>query len=406
MDSKPGIDRRQFLWSVGSLSSMALLGGVDFAMAKDTKTAAATAAKKANVSVAWLPKGDTSYELYKNMIEKATNFSWLQKNDRILVKLALNSGNLSPATTDPYSLDCLLKVLKEHGATKIFVGDQSGCRFVYWNAKGQVRGSSREFAKTAGLLEVIEKNGATPVFFEERGYDAYIKTVPKADHHWTKEPMRVTSFVNEVDHIIYAPRLSSHMLADFTSGMKIGVGFLREDSRKAFHASGANFHPMYEEINEVPEIKSRLRLTVTAARRVQTLIGPDIGHTVEPASAPIFASEDLLAHELYAYAYLMYTRATMTPKEVAIPALGAGTLWDIMRERANRNRGFLKYVWNLEAKDVPDLVDFNPGDIYKHPAIVNYIRLNSGQNVKFSVLEINQNTDTKARQYLQRTLKV
>ena len=78
MDSKPGIDRRQFLWSVGSLSSMALLGGVDFAMAKDTKTAAATAAKKANVSVARLPKGDTSYELYKNMIEKATNFSWLQ----------------------------------------------------------------------------------------------------------------------------------------------------------------------------------------------------------------------------------------------------------------------------------------------------------------------------------------
>jgi uncharacterized protein (DUF362 family) len=403
MDSKPGIDRRQFLWSIGSLSSMALLGGVGFAFDNNKKTM--TPVKNAKVSVAWLSKGETSYPLFKKMVEDATDFSWLHNNDRILVKLALNSGNPNPATTDPWGLDCLLKVLKEHGASKIFVGDQSGCRFVYWNATGQVRGSSREFAKTAGLLEVIEKNGATPVVFEERGYDAYIATSPKGENHW-KEPLRVTSFVNEVDHIIYAPRLSSHMLADFSSGLKIGVGFLREDSRKLFHQGGANYHPMYEEINEVPEIKSKLRLTVTAARRVQTLIGPDIGHVVEPPSAPVFASDNLLAHELFAYSFLMYTRNTMTPKEVAIPALGPGTQWDIMRDRANRNRGFLKYVWNLEAKEVPDLVDFNPGDIYKHPAILNYIRLNQGQDVKFKVAELNPNTDAKARKYMQGQLKV
>ncbi len=395
------MDRRDFLWTVGSMSSMALLGGVSFAF--DDKKVAAPA-KNAQLSVAWLPKGDTSYDTFKQMIENATDFAWLKKNDRILVKLALNSGNLNPATTDPWGLDCLLKVLKEHGASKIFVGDQSGCRFVYWNAKGQVRGSSREFAKTAGLLEVIESNGATPVFFEERGYDAYIQTLPKGEHHW-KEPLRVTSFVNEVDHIIYAPRLSSHMLADFSSGMKIGVGFLREDSRKMFHQGGVNFHPMYEEINEVPEIKSKLRLITTVARRVQTLIGPDVGHVVEPSSAPIFASENLLAHELFAYAFLMYTRDTMTPKEVALPVLGPGTMWDVMRQRTVRNRGFLKYVWNLEANEVPELVDVNPGDIYKHPAIQNYIRLNRTQDVKFSVLELNENTDQKARQYIQGHLK-
>ncbi len=361
--------------------------------------------KNAKVSVAWLSKGDTSYTLYKQMLENATDFSWLHKNDRILVKLALNSGNPSPATTDPWSLDCLLKVLKEHGATKVFVGDQSGVRFVFWNDKGQVRGSSREFAKTSGILEVIEKNGATPVFFEERGYDAYIQTLPKGEHHW-KEPLRVTSFVNEVDHIIYAPRLSSHMLADFSSGLKIGVGFLREDSRRLVHQGGANYQAMYEEINEVPEIKSRLRLTATAGRRVQTLIGPDVGHVVEPSSAPVFASENLLAHELFAYAFLMYTRDTMTPKEVALPALGPGTLWDIQRQRTVRNRGFLKYVWNLDADQVPEFFDFNPGDIYKHPAILNYIRLNSGQEVKFKVAEINPNTDAKARKFMRQQLKV
>ena len=105
------MDRRDFLWTVGSMSSMALLGGVSFAL-DDKKLAAQT--KSAQLSAAWLPKGDTSYTLFKKMIEKATDFSWLKKGDSVFIKLALNSGNPNPATSDPWSLDCLLKVLKEH----------------------------------------------------------------------------------------------------------------------------------------------------------------------------------------------------------------------------------------------------------------------------------------------------
>lgn len=403
MDEKPGVSRRNFLWTIGSLSSMALLGGGS-GFAFDHADRFAATAKNAHLSAAWLPKGDTSYTLFKRMIEQATDFSWLHKGDSILIKLALNSGNSYPATSDPWALDCLLKVLKEHGANRIYVGDQSGVRNVYWTSQGQVRGSSRAFALSAGLLPVIKQNGASPVFFEERGYPAYIETVPSAEHHW-KQPLQVTSFVNEVDHIIYLPRLGSHGFADLTSGMKLGVGFLREDSRKQFHLGGENFYAMYSEISEVPEIKSRLRLTVSSGRAVMTLVGPDAGHIVEPESAPIFASENLLANELFAYAFLQYTRETMTPKDVSDPALG-GNLWDVQKNRTARNRGFMKYVWNLSDKDVPELPVFQPGDIYKHPAIVNYIRLNQHQDVKFSVVEINANTDPKAGLYMQGHLQV
>ena len=396
------MDRRDFLWTVGSMSSMALLGGVGFAL--DNKKLAAPA-KNAQLSAAWLPKGDTSYTLFKRMIEKSTDFSWLKNGDSVLIKLALNSGNPFPATSDPWSLDCLLKVLKEHGATKVYVGDQSGVRNVYWTAQGQVRGTSRAFAQSSGLLAIAEKNGAKPVFFEERGYGAYIETSPIGENHW-KQPLRITSFVNEVDHIIYLPRLGSHGFADLTSGMKIGVGFLREDSRKVFHQGGANYYPMYEEINEVPEIKSKLRLAVTSGRSVMTLIGPDAGYVVEPESAPIFASENLLAHEIFAYAFLEYARATMTPKDVSDPNIGPGTLWEVQKNRTARNRGFLKYVWNLSESEVPEMPVFQPGDIYKHPAIMNYIRLNGQQDVKFSVLELNENTDKKAKQYIQGQLRV
>jgi uncharacterized protein (DUF362 family) len=277
-------------------------------------------------------------------------------------------------------------------------------RNVYWTAQGQVRGTSRAFAQASGLMAVIERNGASPVFFEERGYPAYIETAPVGEHHW-KQPMHITSFVNEVDHIIYLPRLGSHGFADLTSGMKIGVGFLREDSRKLFHQGGENYYAMYEEVNEVPEIKSKLRLSVTSGRSVMTLIGPDAGHIVEPESAPIFASENLLAHEIFAYAFLQYARATMTPKDATDAAIG-GNLWEVQKNRTVRNRNFLKYVWNLPESEVPELPVFEPGDIYKHPAVLNYIRLNRHQDVNFSVLELNENTDKNAKQYIQGQLKV
>jgi hypothetical protein len=55
---------------------------------------------------------------------------------------------------------------------------------------------------------------------------------------------------------------------------------------------------------------------------------------------------------------------------------------------------------------VPEVPVFQPGDIYKHPAILNYIRHNRQQDVKFSVLELNENTDKKAKQYIQGQLRV
>ena len=51
MESKPGLSRRDFLWGVGTLSSMALLSGAGFAF--DEKMMAATAAKDARLSAAW-----------------------------------------------------------------------------------------------------------------------------------------------------------------------------------------------------------------------------------------------------------------------------------------------------------------------------------------------------------------
>ena len=86
------------------------------------------------VSCSWVVKGEheNSYTLYKKTVEAATDFSWLSRGDRVLIKMALNSGNPYPATTDPWSVQCMVKLLKERGAGKILVADQSGFGTVQW----------------------------------------------------------------------------------------------------------------------------------------------------------------------------------------------------------------------------------------------------------------------------------
>jgi len=387
------------MWTIGSLSAMAAVGGVEFALAAVNSPEKS----KAMMSAAWIDKGAAPYPVFHDMVDNATDFSWLQPGDTVLVKLAMNSGNPYPATTDPWALDCILKMLKAKGASKILVGDQSGVRNVYWTQAGKQRGSSREFAHNTGLFHVIESNGATPVFFEERGYDAYIAVTPRGGH-W-KTPIYITSLINEVDHIVNMPRVGSHGLADVSSGLKIAVGFLREDSRRVLHTGGADFYAMIEEISEVPEIKNKIRLTVSSARKVMSLIGPDAGFVVEPNSAPVFASTNLLAHDLYAYAFLQYCRDKLTPASASSPDV-PGNLWEVMKMRTPRNRGFVKLVWGLEDNQVPELPVFQPGKIYEHPAIRNYIRLNPQVDLNFSVLELNNSPDKDINLYMQRQLQV
>ncbi len=265
-----------------------------------------------NVSSAWIPKGDheDSYTLFTQMVESATDFTWLSSGDRVFLKLALNSYHPFPATTDPWTLHCMIKLLQEKGAGEILVGDQSGIGHVYHTRTIQ-NGSSRDCCQRAGLLDVIEENDATPVFFEEAGFDdGYRPVHPSGPHHWGSTPIYITKAIDDVDHIINLPRVANHSMAGTTFGLKLSIGFLRTDTR-AFnlHADFLNFNDKYEEVNHIPEIESKVRLTVSSGRSLLTTNGPDTGQIVEPDHGLIFASEDLLANDLLASAWLETNRS-------------------------------------------------------------------------------------------------
>jgi uncharacterized protein (DUF362 family) len=351
------------------------------------------------VSGAWIPKGEhkDSYGLFKKMVESATDFSWLSKGDRVLLKLAMNSDIPYPATTDPWAVWSMTKLLKEKGAGKITIGDQSGVQRVLWT-KAHTRGSSRSCSESAGLFKTIIDSESTPCFFEEKGYSAYKETLPPGIHHW-ESPIWVTSVLDEVDHIIYMPRVSSHVLGDITSGMKLGVGFLREDSRLAFHRGGDNFYAMYEEINQVPEIVSRFRLVVSSGRSVLSTFGPDYGAVTEPDQGLVFASDDLLAHELLAYAWLEWNR------EFETSYLSDATTGSLNRYRSVLNKLFVWWVWG-DDKETPGIPLFQPGDINSHPSILNAMKRKGGRPEDIPFEQVNNIPGDSIAKYLENKMKM
>lgn len=352
---------------------------------------------KPKVSSAWIPRGEhwNAYDLAKKTMEDATDFSWLAGGDRILLKLSLNSGKHFPATTDPWSLDCMIKILQEKGAGEILVGDQAGIEHVY-RSESYARGSTEKCCESTGLMKVIRESGAEPVFFENETWGDYFRGAPRGDHHW-KKPIMLPPILKTVDHIIYMPRVSSHVLGDITSGMKIGVGFLRDDSRVEFHRGGDHFYAMYEEINHVPEIADRLRLIVSSGRKVLTLLGPDDGAVSHPEHGLLFASEDLLAHEAMAYAWLQYNRANV-PDTLYNSAIGGAT-----RYRSTLNKGLITFFHDIaDGLSTPPIPFFQPVDesIYNHPSIVSHMIHKGGRPEKVEWSQMNTIPDNRILDFM------
>ncbi|MDA3896230.1 MAG: DUF362 domain-containing protein [Desulfobacteraceae bacterium] len=379
--------RRDFLKLTGAAACAAVMPACAHRM--ETTEAEFTVMPVANdwtphVAGAWIPKGEhaDAYDVFKKTIEASTDFSWLSKSDSVLIKLSLNSGNPYPATSDPWALAFMIRLLREKGAGRIMAGDSSGVESVLWTKKDQ-KGSSRECCKQAGLFDVIEQNRVEAVFFEEQGYDAFMPVSPAGLHHW-KEPLWVTSTINETDHIIYLARVSSHVLGDITSGMKIGVGFLREDSRKAFHQGGDSFYAMYEEINQIPAISSKLRLVVSSGRNVLATFGPDKGHVTAPDLGLIISSEDLFAHEILAYAWLLYNR------EFETDFFDVGITGRLTKRRSFINKGFVWVTWeDSDFNQTPAIPLFIPGNIYAHPSMMNFMKRKGGRPANIDWEQVN-----------------
>ena len=166
--------------------------------------------------------------------------------------------------------------------------------------------------------------------------------------------------------------------------MKIGVGFLREDSRKSFHQGGDAFYAIYEEINQIPEISSKLRLAVSSGRKVLSTFGPDNGHATEPDHGLIISSDNLFAHEILAYAWLLYNR------EFETDFFDVGITGRLTKRRSFINKGFVWVTWeDSDFNQTPAIPLFIPGNIYAHPSIMNFMKRKGGRPANIDWEQVN-----------------
>jgi uncharacterized protein (DUF362 family) len=168
----------------------------------------------------------------------------------------------------------------------------------------------------SGMAHAALDAGAELYFPEEHGWDAFVEELPREQTNWQAGIM-MPKILQEVEHIVLIPRCSRHILLGSSLGMKNAVGYWRTDSRLEYHRYAATIQEKTADANTVPSLLNKQRLVINDASQMITTLGPDNGFIVKPVTGLIIASQDVVAHDMVALAWLLRNRFGMTEEELA-----------------------------------------------------------------------------------------
>ncbi len=305
--------------------------------------------------------------------EAATDFAWLSRGDSVLLKVACNSGNEFPATTDSSAVRGMIALLKEKGAARVIVADMSGVEYLRFG-RDRTTGSTMDLMGLSGLAGAVKDAGGELHAFENDGWDAFYEDKPTTGTHW-KSGIMMPNILKTVDHIILMPRCSRHQLVGSSLGMKAAVGWWRFDSRLEYHRDAGTLQEKTAESNTVPTLLEKQRLVLTSATRVQVSFGPDVGHVHVPDTGLIIASESLLAHDMVSMAWLFENRAM-------IPTSRLRAMTDPYQSELTvdlGNRVLCKWLGgSSDALGAEQLTRHNIGNIWQDRVLHRAMQINGG----------------------------
>ena len=240
----------------------------------------------------------------EELIPAITDLAWLKPGDRVFLKVASNSANTHPAVTSPHAIRAVTRFLRDAGAGEVIVGDQAGVQSVRLTPAGR-ESSTREVFAENGILAAIEDVEATCHCFDDQGWDGYARAEFDGPNVWD-EQLYLPRILDEVDHVVYLPRLATHTLAGYTCAAKLAVGWLRDDSRKHLHQQAGTFFEQTAEINLAPPIRDKLRFSLSLGDGALLNIGPDIGSHYDFEGVVGVGAERIVDHDLLASAMLIW----------------------------------------------------------------------------------------------------
>lgn len=344
------------------------------------------------------PRVDAISKCIENLFLKSTNnLEWLSDDDVVLLKPALNSPDPYPSTTHPLAIKVISKILKDEGAN-VIVGDQSGLRFVLQDQSGIIHGNTHDNFVKSGMGEYEDEF----MSFESEGWEEdYVHYSSDQTQSWPKG-FYISTMINEADHVINLPRLSTHSQAGATLGFKNMVGILRDDSRMDFHANGPynifikneargsnlksvddEYDSFIEKIVEISDaIKEKHRLTLFVSTKAQATFGPNRcalkfwklelmkSYIANLNPGLVFACADPVAAESFAIALLKEVR-----KNIPILSRAYHSLMLFSNQKISqldklplKNQEYIHHGVEIGLGKLPDKINYTnvPENVQKH----------------------------------------
>jgi len=201
----------------------------------------------------------------------------IHPQDRILLKPNFNSDDPPPGSTALDFLGAVIEILREHGCTRISVGEGAGRPWVP---------SAKVFTKM-GLPAKLAEMGVPLIDFDQSSF----MDVPVDGEHY--DVIAYPRELEEFDKIIYLPTMKTHLLAGFSMSLKLAVGLTHLSDRAFLHADSNLF--VCERATEM-SIPIKPDLIIMDGRISFVSGGPGIGLAVHPGV--ILASGDQIAMDV------------------------------------------------------------------------------------------------------------
>ncbi len=266
--------RREFLKMVSLLGTTVFLGNF-FPLKQRAKTSAV---------LVGIARGDSIADSVRRAINLAGGLDFIKSGESVLIKPNVNSDDPHPGTTNPEVVFEVVNMVRENGAKRIIVADRSN---PWWD--------TLKAMKKVGIYEAAVKGGAEAVVF---GKGDYVKVNPENSYHWPNG-FRIPKLVKQVDHIISLPVAKTHIIADFTMGIKNWVGLIPPSDRKYLHLKRKDyFASMLSEIH----LARKPSFLVMDATKVFVSGGPSHGDIARPGL--VMATSDLVANDVTGLALL------------------------------------------------------------------------------------------------------
>ena len=219
-------------------------------------------------------------EIFKGLLDMRNEmFAGFKPEDKVLIKININTEDDYPASTAPDMLCKLIECLNSAGINNIEVGDCSAYTSL----------PSRRVFKKTPLYDAVKDKVRLRFFDEEKWYKVNI------EGEYLKE-ITLPEAAFEADRVIYLSNLKTHRIADFSFGMKLAVGLMHPKERIELHKE--NIHEKIAEIMLAFEPD----LVIIDARKCFVTGGPSCGQTAEGDS--LIIGQALLETDLEGYRLL------------------------------------------------------------------------------------------------------